>query len=116
MVESTVVVTREGTAIFTRQPLNVSQFTFGKIGDKNMKAAIESSGNEGHAVTVGRKAWFNIDSAAAGQLVTLAVLDIQSPELDRVLQITGIDDPAAIRRPIRLIVISGTCRELLRNP
>ena len=115
MVEGAVVIAGEGTAIFAGQPLDVAQFTIGKVSDKDMKAAMESSGNEGHVVGVRREAWFDVDGSIASQLERPPVLDIQSPDLDRIPHVAVINDPAAVRGPIGLVIVPRICGELLRH-
>ena len=59
-----------------------------------------------NSFSVRRKAWFEANGAAGGQLMRAAVAQVESPEFDGVFIVTRVDHPNAVGGDVRLVVIS----------
>src|SRR5262245_35144915 len=80
VVEGAVIVTRQGTAVLSGEPLEIGQFTIEKVASEDVEAAVERGGNKCNAFPVGRESRLEIDSAVLGQGMRLTTGSVQGPK------------------------------------
>ena len=113
MVKSAVVVAGQRTARFACEALERLDLSILHLSRENVKAVVISGRNKRNSLTVGRPAWLRVHSTTLSDLARCARDEVQQMEFDRVLLIGGVNNPAAVRRTIGLIIVSGASSQLL---
>jgi hypothetical protein len=115
VIVGAVVIARQCALVLAGQTLDVAQCAVREVAREQVKTAIEQRGDEYDAFAIRRKTRFDIHGAVTGERARRATLQVQHPQLQCFAGIGRVDDPASVGRPIWLIVITDTPRELFRE-
>src|SRR5207237_1019358 len=114
-IKLAVIVARQRASGFTREPLYVAQRAICNVSNEYMKAATVCCRYESDALAIWRPARLCVDVTAARDRMRFAGPRIQYPQVVRVFVVRSVNDPTAIRGPVRLIVVAGSVSQLLRH-
>src|ERR1700730_3871602 len=76
VVKRAVVITRQISAGFARQALYILELAGAKLPHKDVEMALIRCGNEGDALSVGRKSRFHVSRSAPGKLPRSLTLEV----------------------------------------
>ncbi len=113
MIEPAVVVAGQAAVVVVgetnRWPRRQSVL---RSDQEDVPAALVGRGHERDGSAVGRPVRLDIHRAVGDQRVGVDGLPIHHPQLDRIIAIGGVDNAAAVGRPVGLMVV-GAGRDLL---